>query len=113
MPFFDVYDAQVPRRIQVDAERVTIGRDAENDILILEPMASRLHCEVRLDPDEGYIVQDLKSRNGTSLNQEPISEPTPLQDGDEIGIGSSALRFWSCRENIAPSAPQLPLIIKE
>ena len=111
MPVFDVYDDKEPRRIVIDEKRVTIGRTDDNGVVIDDRQASRKHCEVRLS-EIGYVVNDLKSRNGTLLNQDPIDRPMPLQDGDEIGIGAASIRFWENRKKIPNSAAKLPLILK-
>jgi general secretion pathway protein E len=111
MPIFDVYDDKEPRRIVIDEKRITIGRTEDNGVVIDDRQASRKHCEVRLS-EIGYVVNDLKSRNGTMLNQDPIDRPIPLQNGDEIGIGVASIRFWERREKIPDSAAKLPMILK-
>lgn len=111
MPVFDVYDDKEPRRIVIDEKRVTIGRTDDNSVVIDDRQSSRKHCEIRLS-EIGYLVNDLKSRNGTLLNQDPIDRPMPLQNGDEIGIGAASIRFWENRQKIPNSAAKLPLILK-
>ena len=113
MLVFDIYDDKMPRRIKIDADHVTIGRTADNDIIIHEKCASRQHCQVRLESSGDYMLHDLRSRNGTSINQKRIDQPSPLNNGDEINVGKSALRFWSSPENIDKSAPKLPLIVRD
>ena len=51
MPVFDIYDESTPRRVIIYADSVAIGRSVENDVIICEKLASRHHCEVRLDKD--------------------------------------------------------------
>ena len=109
MPVFDVYDSNTPRRIETNSKRITIGRTAENHVPVDEGQASRCHCEIRLT-DIGYILRDLKSRNGTHLNQDPIDRPMPLRDGDEIGVGKATIRFWSTLAKSKNSGVELPLI---
>ncbi|MBN1844790.1 MAG: Flp pilus assembly complex ATPase component TadA [Sedimentisphaerales bacterium] len=111
MPVFDVYDNKTPRRVVTDEPRVTIGRTDDNIVVVDDRLASRRHCEIRLS-EIGYVVSDLKSRNGTQLNQDFIDRPIPLQDGDEIGIGSASIRFWSSKDKIPASSGKLPLIVK-
>ncbi len=120
MPVFDIYDEKVPRRVVVETEtnsdelivRITIGRTADNNVIIHESRSSRNHCQVRLADTGSYTLHDLASRNGTYLNQQRVDEPIPLEDGDEIEIGKSTLRFWTSRESIDPKAPKLPIIVK-
>ena len=67
-----------------------LGRDPENTIIIDHASTSARHA--RLSRKHGvWWLEDLGSRNGTTLNNRPLSKPAPLTDGDIIGIGN--LRF--------------------
>ncbi|MBN1765255.1 MAG: FHA domain-containing protein [Sedimentisphaerales bacterium] len=112
MPVLDIYDDQVPRRVRIDSDCVTVGRTADNEIIIHEKRASRQHCQIRRESDDSWTLHDLKSRNGTTVNMNTVTKPTPLQDGDEIYIGKSAIRFWRSMESVDPNTPKLPLILK-
>ena len=58
---------------------LAIGRDSANDIVIDHPLASRRHA--RLEQDEnGYIVRDLDSTNGTYVNGERLTAPRQLHN---------------------------------
>ena len=52
---------------------------------------SRRHAEVR-PAGEGFAVADLGSMNGTTVNGVAVREQA-LADGDEIGVGSTTIRF--------------------
>ena len=67
-----------------------LGRAAENTIVVTDDSASSAHA--RLHREDGvWWLEDLGSRTGTMLNDSPLSQPTPLTEGDIIGIGN--LRF--------------------
>ena len=70
----------------------TIGRAVENDIVITGPRVSREHARVRR---EGHrlLLEDLRSANGTFLNDERLRAPTELHEGDTVTIGDVALTF--------------------
>jgi pSer/pThr/pTyr-binding forkhead associated (FHA) protein len=71
---------------------LTIGRDAEAGIQILDRSASRFHAEIF--PVGGmYFVRDLDSKNGTYVNDEKIGDEELLRVGDVIKIGSTELVF--------------------
>ena len=72
-------------------DKVSIGRRSENEIPIRDIGASRVHAEVFREEDDFYI-RDLKSRKGTLVNGEPISE-CRLNPGDRITIGNTVLAF--------------------
>ena len=60
-----------------DSNRITIGRTADNAVKIADALSSRHHCQIRLDGND-YLVEDLKSRNGTRLNGVPLTEARVL-----------------------------------
>ncbi len=73
---------------------VVIGRDEGCSIQIVDDSVSRSHVQVRLDgADKTYHVQDLKSTNGTFLNDRKITDDVSLADGDIIRVGHSELMF--------------------
>jgi hypothetical protein len=69
----------------------TLGR-GDVDIHLEDPFASSRHA--RITP-EGHVLvlEDLGSTNGTYLNEEPLSGPQPLYDGDRIRIGDSEFTY--------------------
>lgn len=82
---------QVPgspdRLISVEADRYTIGRASDCDLILSPYGVSRYHtCISRAETESGWVVEDLKSKNGTRLNRSPLQRPTPLQHGDRIYI---------------------------
>jgi len=66
----------------------TLGRDASNTICITDPLASRFHCEITLDPKtQALILRDLGSKNGTFHNGKPLSTSRGLETDDQIRVG--------------------------
>lgn len=66
--------------------RVTLGRAAECDIVVEGRLISRQHAAIRHD-GQGFVVEDLGSHNGTTVNGQPIDGVWPLRDGDQIELG--------------------------
>jgi hypothetical protein len=64
----------------------TIGRSLSNDIAIPEPSLSRQHARISATPG-GFIIEDLGSANGTFVNGQPVTGPTPLRPGDTLQLG--------------------------
>jgi len=83
--------------------RTTIGRHPSQDLQLLDRMISKEHARVFLDHDGRYMLEDIGSRNGTTLNGELIHEPVALRDGDEISLGSHILRFIHTDEDAPPT----------
>ena len=81
--------------IPLEREEVILGRALEADVRINDSKVSRQHARINLikeNDSTNYLLTDLKSRNGTFLNGERVSEEI-LQNGDKISIGSHILRF--------------------
>jgi len=79
-------------RYPLTGARVTIGRSRESDIFLPDQWLSRNHAAIELRP-EGYFVNDLKSKNGTLLNGEPLQDWRRLRPGDIITLGEHTLTF--------------------
>ncbi|GEM_PF-1542006 len=75
-------------------ERLTIGRSAENDVVLdgeVYPSVSSHHTLIEFVNGELWL-EDLGSRNGTYLNGEPVDR-SPLSLGAQIQLGSIGPRF--------------------
>ncbi|CAA0088209.1 FHA domain-containing protein FhaB [Zhongshania aliphaticivorans] len=73
----------------ITASSVLIGRDASNDITIAKDLLSRCHAKLSLAEDE-WLLEDLDSTNGTSVNNRQITRPTKVKAGDVIKFGEMA-----------------------
>lgn len=67
---------------------VKIGRGSVNDIVIAHPSVSREHGEF-IWQDGLHIFRDLNSANGTMINNQVVSEPTPISLGSIVTLGDS------------------------
>ena len=72
-------------------EGAILGR-GDVEIKLDDPFASSRHARISR---EGHVlvIEDLGSTNGTYLNEEPLSGPQPLYDGDRIRIGDSEFSY--------------------
>lgn len=68
-------------------DALTIGRGRDNSIVLDDMLVSRRHVRITAD-DDGLVLEDLGSRNGTFVNGRRV-ERTHLSEGDRIGIGSA------------------------
>jgi pSer/pThr/pTyr-binding forkhead associated (FHA) protein len=75
----------------VDKLRMTIGRDAVNQIVIDDPTVSREHAAI-LQIGNDHIVEDLNSAAGTFVNGARVVRHI-LKHGDVMEFGTHALRF--------------------
>ena len=71
---------------------LTIGRVAPSDLVLNGGDISRAHCRIVAD-GEGVAVSDLKSTNGTFLNDHRVAATTRLKPGDRLQVGSYVLVY--------------------
>ncbi|HEV8542063.1 MAG TPA: SpoIIE family protein phosphatase [Verrucomicrobiae bacterium] len=69
-----------------------IGRQTGTEIKLNGTNVSRRHARIFRD-GEGFLIEDLKSSNGTFLNGVKLQAATPLKARDEIRVGPYVLRF--------------------
>lgn len=77
-------DVETGQRFQIE-ERVVVGREAPADVVFQVPTISKRHFIIRR-AESGFLVEDMRSTNGTYLNGMPVHEPMPLRDGDELVV---------------------------
>ncbi|MCA8919700.1 MAG: FHA domain-containing protein [Planctomycetes bacterium] len=66
-------------------DEIVIGREPPSEPVFAIPTISKRHFRVfRQGP--GYFIEDMRSTNGTYLNGNPLTQPQPLGEGDEIVV---------------------------
>ncbi|MEE9501320.1 MAG: adenylate/guanylate cyclase domain-containing protein [Candidatus Aminicenantaceae bacterium] len=75
----------------LNKDKVVIGRNEDNDIVLPDPLASRHHVQIKKEK-KGYVLKDLGSHNGTKVNGKLIQE-VRLKEQDKIQIGQCELVF--------------------
>ncbi len=76
------------------SDRISIGRAANNDLVLRDASVSKLHAHLRLEGNT-MTVADAGSRNGTTVNGKRLkeAEAQQLEPGDEIGLGSVGMIY--------------------
>jgi pSer/pThr/pTyr-binding forkhead associated (FHA) protein len=104
------------RQIVIDKPRLTIGRRPYNNIMLDDLTVSGEHA-LLLTRAGASVIEDLRSRNGTLVNDEPVIQRA-LLDGDRIEIGIYRLQYvieplipegdrppeWACVEALSGDA---------
>jgi pSer/pThr/pTyr-binding forkhead associated (FHA) protein len=73
-------------------QQITIGRANDATLVLADDYASSRHA--RLFPQDGqWIVEDLGSTNGTYLDRQKVTQPTPVPVGVPIRIGKTVLEL--------------------
>jgi pSer/pThr/pTyr-binding forkhead associated (FHA) protein len=102
VPYLEQNDPASTRH-SIEGSRITIGRQDDNDIVFPGDMrVSRHHAEVQ-DRDGDWFLRDLRSRNGSFLNGQRITE-SPLRGGDRIRIGGATFVFSAEHDPMATVA---------
>jgi hypothetical protein len=73
------------RRWLLNRNELLIGRAPECDVVVPDRQVSRHHARLVRTLD-GYVLEDLRSKNGTHVNGAQIEVPVTLQDGDVIQV---------------------------
>ncbi len=73
-------------------ETSTIGRTSANSVAIRDASVSAKHARV-VRTAEGFMIDDVGSRNGTYVNSEKLSGKRLLADGDLVRLGKIILTF--------------------
>jgi pilus assembly protein CpaF len=80
------------KKEQFDDFPISIGRLDDNDFQLSGPCVSRRHCTI-LYNDNTFLISDLKSTNGTILNENSITTTCILSDEDKLIIGENYLKI--------------------
>lgn len=80
------------RQIPVDAGEHILGRAPDASVWIDAPGVSRHHARLVIEGADA-TVEDLGSKNGTFVGDEPVASPRRLADGDQIRLGPVVITF--------------------
>lgn len=84
-------ESQQGQEFQVN-DVVVMGRSDETDVVIDDPYASEFHLRL-VSQENGMMLHDLGSTNGTYVNGRRVSAPTELKRGDTIQVGKTVMEI--------------------
>jgi pSer/pThr/pTyr-binding forkhead associated (FHA) protein len=91
---------------------VTIGRDPACDCILSDSTVSATHARLMYRQGQWW-VEDLRSTNGTFLNQDPVFTPLVLTNGDQLRCGqvllSIGIEQLSAGRAETPASPSSPI----
>src|SRR6187399_1189337 len=85
------FDERELQECAVGTSPISIGRLPDNNIVIDNPAVSGRHARVYREGSH-YVLEDLKSTNGTFVNDKPVARHT-LLEGDVVLVGKHTLLF--------------------
>jgi pSer/pThr/pTyr-binding forkhead associated (FHA) protein len=71
---------------------IVMGRSEETDVALDDPYASEFHLRL-VAQENGMMLHDLGSTNGTYVNGRRVSAPTELRRGDTIQVGKTVMEI--------------------
>lgn len=97
----EIYGENIGKKVEITVDKLSIGREATNDIVINSNSVSRRHAEIfkkYIDPKNpntmySFFIRDLGSTNGTYVGDQAIVTPIELNNGDSVKIGSTIFKF--------------------
>lgn len=98
------FNAAVIKEVPFTKDSLTVGRKADNDIVIDNPAISGHHCRIALEGGT-YYVEDLESTNGTFVNEKRVKK-AGIHHNDVVGLAKHALVF--VEDNPEPVAAPAP-----
>lgn len=88
-----IYIVRTAKAFPLKHQTYIIGREEDCDIVLSSQLVSRRHAKITAEED-GFAIEDLNSKAGTSINGKPVNRKQLLFNGDEINIGGEELVFY-------------------
>jgi pSer/pThr/pTyr-binding forkhead associated (FHA) protein len=74
--------------IPLESDKLTIGRSAQSGLVIRDEYTSTNHARLQLWNGD-WVIQDLGSTNGTFVDNQRVSVPTPVPMYTPVAVGST------------------------
>ena len=103
--FYRLRGLTLPSVIDLHGGLNPVGRNPTNDVVIHEASVSSFHAEITVD-ENGVLVRDLQSTNGTFVDDEPITEKE-IRSGQVVQFGTVNFRL-EVEEEIKIHVPKPP-----
>jgi predicted component of type VI protein secretion system len=95
------------KRFSLPEKECVIGRQEGCAIRLTSRDVSKMHCAIQATA-EGLVVRDLGSRNGTLVNDVPVTGPTLVRPGETIRVGPMTFRVVDSTPKPAPTPEHPP-----
>jgi serine phosphatase RsbU (regulator of sigma subunit) len=92
MALLEVVEGAKPFCHNLDEDITIIGRHPDCALTFLSKTVSGIHAKI-VKRELNFYIEDLQSRNGVWVNDQPVREPTRLIENDQIRLGEIVLRF--------------------
>ena len=104
--WLEIRDPAGARAFQIGGELLRIGRDVDNDLFLAGPGMQQFHALIRRTPEAEFVVIDVTGDGGSGITVNGKRLRTsPLQDGDRIELGKTAMTFHRTLRSRAENPP--------
>lgn len=90
--------------VPLEGARIVLGRHPQCQVRLEDGSVSREHAQITWVNGQ-YLVEDLKSRNGTLLNGQPVVVPQVLRENDQLSICDLVFSFHDTPVDARPLSP--------
>lgn len=87
------------KKLVVSESGIIVGRDEDCHVRLASTEVSRKHCVFTATP-EGILLRDMKSSNGTYVNDQPIMGEVLLEPGDVVRIATSEFEVPGAKRQV-------------
>jgi hypothetical protein len=108
MAALEGFQVGLPNYIALEADRLTIGRSPDNDLVLPDSSVSRHHAILERI-GAGWFIRDLNSSNGTEVNGDRFLGERALRNDDEILLGRTRLVFHDRASNDPSTSKRDPV----
>lgn len=99
-------------KVDLTQETVRLGRHPTCEVVIDLNSVSRFHAHLIKEGDQ-YLIEDLKSRNGTFVNGKKIEGRVPLGHNDRVKICDTLLVYRLNAESVDSGSVEIPNVVGE
>lgn len=105
------WDQVDARSVALSSTPVYVGRGPNNDVVLTDATVSTRHAALWVD-SAGVRIEDLKSRNGTTINGRPLAGIVGLKSGDRVCFGDGVeLVIRGVRDQVRSAAARAYLLV--
>jgi pSer/pThr/pTyr-binding forkhead associated (FHA) protein len=79
--------------VALQGQTITLGRAHDSTIVLDDDYASSRHARIYPDRDGQWIIEDLGSTNGSYMDRNRLTTPTPIPLGAPIRIGKTVIEL--------------------
>jgi pSer/pThr/pTyr-binding forkhead associated (FHA) protein len=98
MEYLEAWHPRGPDLVELEGERLTIGKARSNDLVLRDQSTGDLHAIIERT-DAGWSIRDCDTEGGTYVNGELVAGTRALIPGDEVQMGMTRIVFRTAADS--------------